>query len=213
MSSKTEMTVQSYLSGMSLPSTSDYVSADRSGKAQMRGMVEKAQKSVMTDMTLEPVFARDAYNALNDLLGSFRTERPEKSEKDYNGMVSAYVRALRVLADSIENGTESVPGVPEGFTFDGSETTDDDLVRNYVSGLTSHKPFRNANRNDIHENIRQAFEDVEIGHFMTYGDVARKMGLPSSGAVSAAAARGDFPDNLDIQAKSGSTGAGFVKVS
>ena len=211
MSTKSNKSASSDVSEVtetSLPTTSDYLSADRSEKAKMRAMVEKAMKSAID------AFDLDAAKAAKDLLDTFVTVRAEKVEKDYNGMVSAYVTALRVMAEKVESGEVSVPGVPDGFVYVAPESAPSESeVANMVSILSGVKPFRNANRNDIHGAIEQAFEDVEVSGFMTFGAIARKMGLPSSGAVAAAAARGDFPDNLDITPKSGSTGAGFTKTA
>lgn len=205
MSTKSEVTTETVSTETALPSTSDYLSADRSEKAKMRAMVEKAMKSAIDAMDLS------AAKSAKDLLDTFVTARPEKSEKDYNGMVSAYVSALRVMADKVEKGEVSVPGVPDGFVFDptGSDPSGDE-VASMVSILEAVKPFRNANRNDIHAAIESVFEGAESGTFHTFAAIARIAGLPSAGAVAAAADRGDFPDNLDIREKSGSTGRGFV---
>ena len=132
--------------------------------------------------------ARDAIKSWTDAVASAPVV------VDYAAILSVRVATLRAAADAIESGRIVPAGVPAGTSVAvGPFMADDDAA----ARIAGAKITRSTVRNNIADAIEQAFEDADAGTFMSCATIAKKMGLPSAGAV---AARHDDWDHDTIRA-------------
>jgi hypothetical protein len=150
-----------------------YADADRAGKARIRATTDADMRAALRTGDIARAIV------LGVTLDAMVTTKAPVTV-DYAATIAQRAADLYAAADALVTGMIVPDGMPEGVTGRGVALPD---ASDAFRAIASAKVTRATDRADIAAAIVSAVSDTDA--WLTMTDVARKMGLPSAGAVAA----------------------------